>query len=123
MSKNYKNCCCNPFYDHKKIILKSLRPIPKHIFDNIAIELGIPSNGSVCTACLKKLQKQCLSGEENEVDASDKDSISIGQEDDEFQDESANQHAVNTVLSELGVSPIKLRKYILKNIFGLTLNN
>ena len=114
MSGNYKKSCCNPYYKHKKIILKSLCPIPQCIVDKIDRELAVPSNAFVCTTCLKKNQEQCqLPSEGNEIDSSHIESTGIAEENQVFQDEAAT---VNTVFSELRVTPVKLRKYILKKI-------
>ncbi|CAF4238702.1 unnamed protein product, partial [Rotaria magnacalcarata] len=50
--------CSNPFFTHKKIITKSLRPLPKQIIESSDLQYGFNDSTLVCTACLSKINKQ-----------------------------------------------------------------
>jgi hypothetical protein len=121
MSKNYKKTCCNPFLIHKKIIVSNLRRMPREIIDKSHEQFGFNNNTLVCTACLVKVVKHgpfLIESDNQSTDSlteSSEDEKVEEKEDEEeiippIEDETEKTEA-NQILIDLGVTPIKLRKY------------
>ncbi|XP_042240671.1 uncharacterized protein LOC121878482 isoform X2 [Homarus americanus] len=60
MASEYRDCtqrCCDPFKTHRKIVLSSLRPLPRLFVETSDPIYNFTQSSKICTNCLKKINK------------------------------------------------------------------
>jgi hypothetical protein len=111
------NQCADPLNVHKKRIIKDIRKISQSLF--LACKDKLDANTFLCRNCREKLSKDpTLLNKSDQSLASPEDVVSSASEVTEASsnEEDQNQSQIDSILKDLGVTPIKKRKYFLYNI-------